>query len=206
MSASLQDFSSSGDQGTCFVNPFNDRPPLPDIPVATPEPSDIVAAKPSHLGELQDRFSGFVLGPYWDRVGVVGLVKTISKASPPVPTSNDAAGECDMSAVLVERDAALKRAETAERELHAERQQRQDLESHQRQMERQQREGQIKVMERFESQRRKTGLARLARRRAERHQSQARRDVAKKRYMRDTWRLYFATRNGKVGADYGFRE
>lgn len=53
MSASLQDFSSSGDQGTCFVNPFNDRPPLPDIPVATPEPSDTVAAKPSHLGELR---------------------------------------------------------------------------------------------------------------------------------------------------------
>lgn len=106
----------------------------------------------------------------------------------------------------MERDAAVKRAETSERELHAERQQRRDLENLQRrdletlqrQMERKQRDAQITITERHESQRRKAGLGRRERHREERRAMQSQRAVAKKRYTRDTWRLYSATRNGKV--------
>lgn len=202
----FHDFFTSGDQGTCSINLIKGQPSLPVLPVVPPEPANTVAVNPSHLGELQDRFHGFVLGPYWDRVGVVGFVKTTSDAPSPVPTSNDDAAKCDVSAVLMERDAAVKRAETSERELHAERQQRRDLENLQRrdletlqrQMERKQRDAQITITERHESQRRKAGLGRRERHREERRAMQSQRAVAKKRYTRDTWRLYSATRNGKV--------
>lgn len=182
--------------GMCFIDSPSHDPPIPSVSVKQPLLPKAAETRPSsHLGELQDRFRGIVIGPYRGFIGLFGFVNTTSEAPVPLQPRKEEPAACTMSETQLELTALSKRLDSGRRELQAERQ---DLVKMHKQRERQLRQEEINIMERAESRRRKMGLQRRERRRAERQATQTRRQIAKDIWVQGTWRLYLATRNGKV--------